>query len=90
MTWMEEAVSKCKGIQVEHLFRASDGRHFPYVKAMQETESLVIVRLRGPIDSNTLPIVFYDHQGKLNRYLNKHILLDFEDVTHVTARRSRT
>lgn len=85
MKWMEEAISMAQNIQVEHFFRANDGSHFPYVKTMQETERLIMVHLRGPIDSSTLPIVFMDVKSKLSRYLNKHILIDFKDVTHVDS-----
>ena len=85
MIILEEAISKIKNIKIEHIFRSSDGNRFPYVKAIRETNSLLVICLLGPIDSNTVPVVFMDLKGKLNRYLNKHILLDFREVTHVDS-----
>ncbi len=85
MKLMMEMLKKIKEIRVEHIFRSSDGSHFPYVKEMRETDSLIVTYLCGPIDSSTVPIVFMDFKGKLSRYLNKHILLDFKEVTHVDS-----
>ncbi len=85
MKLIEEMISKIKDIKIEHLFGAGSGGHYSYVKEMRETDSLIVTYLRGPLDSSTVPVVFMDFRGKLNRYLNKHILLDFRDVTRVDS-----
>lgn len=74
-----------KKIQVRHLFEHQNGSKLPYVKELKETEELIIILLQGPIDIETVPVVCMDFQGKLERYLDKNILLDFGAVTHVDS-----
>lgn len=74
-----------KMIQLDHIFRHHDGTNLPYVRAIQEMENLIIARLKGPIDVTTVPAVSMDFTGKLRRYLDKNILLDFREVTHVDS-----
>lgn len=85
MKLIEEMIGRIKEIKIEHLFGAVSGGHYSYVKEIRETETLIVTYLRGPLDSGTVPVVFMDFRGKLNRYLNKHILLDFGDVTDVDS-----
>lgn len=72
-------------IHLDHVFKRCDGSPLPYVKAIKEMENLIIARLHGPIDFTTVPIVYTDFKSKLRRYLNKNILLDFREVTHVDS-----
>lgn len=74
-----------KKIRLQHFFARADGTAMPYMKAIHETANLIVAQLQGPIDINTVPVVHADFQGKLERYLDKHILLDFKAVTHVDS-----
>lgn len=72
-------------IRFHYLFHHPDGTAMSYLKAIHETADLIIAKLQGPIDIETVPMVHADFQGKLERYLDKHVLLDFSAVTHVDS-----
>jgi len=74
--------------KIEDIFKDKKGKALTYIKKIQETDTLVIIRLKGFIDSYTIPILVKfgkKDSSKTERYLNKHILLDFKDVTHIDS-----
>jgi len=72
-------------IFLERILKHRDGRILTYVKNMREIDNLIEIYLTGPIDVNTVPCVCADLQGKFSKYLDRNILLDFSDVTHVDS-----
>lgn len=83
--FIENIEKNIKKIRLRHFFEHQDGTMLSYMKAIKETTDLIIAQLQGPIDVETVPIVCLDLKGKLERYLDKNILLDFKDVTHVDS-----
>ena len=85
---MEEVGEHLKASNIEDIFKNKNRKAFAYIKKIQETDDLVIIRLKGAIGFYAVPIL--TDFGKLNsgrteRYLNKHILLDFKEVIHIDS-----
>jgi len=70
---------------MKSLFKHKDGKQFEYIKEIKEIGNSVIARFRGAIDSATIPIIASNIRKRGKRYLNKNVLVDFEDVTHVDS-----
>jgi anti-anti-sigma factor len=70
-------------LRIEHLIKGTDGRLYPHIKEVKEIPNLIIIRFKGNIDSETLPILDENLDDILEQYLDKNVLLDFADVTHV-------
>lgn len=83
--FLDKVRDNIQKISIQHFFEHQNGTKLPYVKELRESAELITIFLKGPIDVNTVPVVCTDFQGKLERYLDKNILLDFEEVTHVDS-----
>ncbi|MGB2660833.1 MAG: STAS domain-containing protein [Candidatus Omnitrophota bacterium] len=70
-------------LRIDHLIKGADGRLYPHIKEVKEIPNLIIIRFKGNIDSGTLPILGDNLDDILEHYLDKNVLLDFTDVTHV-------
>ena len=64
----------------EDIFKNQNGKTLVYIKEIKEIDNLAIVRLRGAIDSRTIPIIRDNLGSDVERYLDKHILLDLKEV----------
>ena len=85
---MEEFGERLKALNIEDIFKNKNGKPFAYIKKIQETDDLAIIRLKGAIDSYAVPVLTdfgKQNSGRTERYLNKHILLDFKEVTHIDS-----
>jgi processive 1,2-diacylglycerol beta-glucosyltransferase len=67
------------------IFKNKNGKTFAYIKEIKEINTLAIVRLKGSIDSHTIPIIRTNLGNKIKKYLDKDILLDCKEVTHVDS-----
>jgi anti-anti-sigma factor len=67
------------------IFRNQNGKTFDYIKGIEEIDNLAIVKLKGSIDSYTIPIITANLGSKIEEYLDKHVLLDFKEVTHIDS-----
>ena len=74
-----------KVFSIEDIFKNQNGKTLAYIKEIKEIDNLAIVRLKGSIDSRTIPIIRANLGSDVERYLDKHILLDFEGVTHIDS-----
>lgn len=69
---------------IADIFKDRQGRALPYIKEIRKLDQLTIVRLKGEIDSETIPVISDNIDGQA-KYLDRNILLDFEDVTNVDS-----
>jgi len=72
-------------LRLKDIFRDKNGKTLPYVKDITRSGAVVIVKLHGFIDSNTIPTIEADISDKRYNYLDSNILLDFGEVTHVDS-----
>jgi anti-sigma B factor antagonist len=70
---------------MRNIFRHEDGEPFKYIKSIEETDKLVIIRFRGAVDSDTIPLIKQNIAKRRERFLDKNILADFKEVTHVDS-----
>ncbi|MGB2630572.1 MAG: STAS domain-containing protein [Candidatus Omnitrophota bacterium] len=70
-------------LKIDHLVKGPNGRLYPHIKEVKEIPNLIVIRFKGNIDSGTLPILDENIDDILEQYLDKNVLLDFADVTHV-------
>lgn len=71
---------------IDGIFRHHDGELFDYIKEIRATDGVVVVKLRGKIDSETIPIIMANRSEKyLAHVTESHILFDLEDVEHVDS-----
>ena len=70
---------------IEDIFKNQNGKTLAYIKEITELDNLAIVRLKGSIDSHTIPIIKANLGSDVERYLDKHILLDFKEVTRIDS-----
>ena len=82
---MKDVKKKVKIFSIGDIFKDQNGNIFAYIKEIKEINDLAIVRLRGTIDSYTIPIIRANLGSKLEKYLDKDILLDFKEVAHIDS-----
>jgi len=70
---------------MKNLFKHKNGKQFEYIKEIKEIGNSVIARFRGAIDSATIPIIEKNIKKRGTLYLDKNVLVDLEDVTHVDS-----
>ena len=68
-----------------NIFKDKKGKVLPFIKEIEDISNLSIIKLSGPIDANTIPIIKNNSKKKIKQYLNKNILIDFKDATHVDS-----
>jgi len=68
-----------------NIFKRKKGKSLPFVKGVKETSNLIIVKLSGVIDANTIPIIRGNYKHEIKQGLDKNVLLDFKEVTHVDS-----
>ena len=70
---------------VADIFRDEKGKLLPSIKEIKRLNQTTIVRFQGVIDSSTIPIISRNIKGEMKIYLDKNILLDFKDATHIDS-----
>ena len=74
---------KFKEFSIKYLFEKEKNKTFDYVKEIKETPGLAIVRLQGDIDTYSVPSFDDESINAEDIFFDKHVILDFKDVTHV-------
>ncbi|MGB2600806.1 MAG: STAS domain-containing protein [Candidatus Omnitrophota bacterium] len=72
-------------LRIENILKGTDGKLFPYIKEIVESGDFIIIRLKGNIDSSTIPIFDEDLDDVIEKYLDKHVILNFEQVERVDS-----
>ena len=69
------------------LFKKHKTEKPPYLERMDELEKLTIVRLKGPLDQTTIPIVEsrIQENRKHGSKIDKNVVIDFAKVVHVDS-----
>lgn len=71
---------------VDKIFRHHDGELFEYIKEIRAAGEVIIVKLRGKIDADTIPVIMARRRGQyFDNITDKHILFDVEEVSHVDS-----
>jgi len=71
---------------IDSLFRHDNGTLFNYIKDIRTTGDVVIVKLHGKIDSDTIPIIMANRSEKnLAHVTEHHLLFDLKEVDHVDS-----
>ena len=71
---------------LKNIFKNVKGEVLPYIKEITETDGAAIVRLQGDIDSLTLPTIMSNCcHAKQRQAINKNLILDLKDVTHIDS-----
>jgi anti-anti-sigma factor len=72
-----------KEFSIKYLFEKEKNKPFDYVKEIKETPDLAIIRLKGNIDRYTIPFFDDENIKEEDIFFDKHIIMDFKDVTRV-------
>ena len=70
---------------MRNILQKTCGKLLDYVKEIEESDNLVIIRFKGDLDSKTIPCVQFNLESRIREFLNKNILADFEDVKNVDS-----
>jgi anti-anti-sigma factor len=70
-------------LRIENILKGTDGKLLPYIEEIVESGDFIIIRLKGNIDSGTIPIFDEDLDDIVEKYLDKHVILNFKQVEHV-------
>ena len=66
-----------------NIFKNRDGKVLPYVSGIEVEGETAIVHFRGEINANTIPIIKNNCCKKTK--LDRNILIDFKEVTHIDS-----
>ena len=70
---------------MRNIFRHPDGGLLACIGEIRETDDLVTIRFKGAIDASTIPVLESNFKKKAHGYVDKNMLLDFKEVTHVDS-----
>lgn len=70
---------------VVDIFRDEKGKLLPSIKEIKRLNQTTIVRFQGVIDSSTIPIISKNIKSEMKIYLDRNILLDFKEATHIDS-----
>ena len=65
------------------IFKRGKDESAKYIKKIEETEGLIIVRLGGALDSSTIPLIKKKLEEMHEKYAEINAIADFKKVTHV-------
>ncbi|MCK4518600.1 MAG: STAS domain-containing protein, partial [Candidatus Omnitrophica bacterium] len=82
---MQGVEKNVKVFHIKDIFRSKNGNILSYIKEVKEIDGLAVVRLKGTIDSRTIPGIRANIGSRINKYLDMDILLDFKEVTRVDS-----
>lgn len=70
---------------ISDLFKDKSGKLLASIKEIKRLKESTIVVFQGVIDSSTVPIIEDDITDEMKEYIDRNIILDFRDVTHVDS-----
>jgi len=70
---------------VVDIFRDEEGKLLPSIKETKRLSQTTIVRFQGVIDSSTIPVISKNIKSEMKIYLDRNILLDFREATHIDS-----
>ena len=70
---------------VVDIFRDEKGKLLPSIKETKRLSQTTIVRFQGVIDASTIPIISKNIKSEMKIYLDRNILLDFKEATHIDS-----
>lgn len=70
---------------VVDIFKNEKGRLLPSIKAIRRLKKTTIVRFRGMIDSSTIPVISRNIKSEMKISLDRNIILDFKEATHIDS-----
>jgi len=70
---------------VVDIFRDEEGKLLPSIKETKRLSQTTIVRFQGVIDSSTIPVISKNIKSEMKLYLDRNILLDFSNATHIDS-----
>ena len=70
---------------VVDIFRDEKGKLLPSIKEFKRLSQATIVRFQGVIDSSTVPIIDIKITDEMREYIDRNIILDFREVTHIDS-----
>ena len=70
---------------VADIFRDEKGKLLPSIKEIKRLKQTTIVRFQGMIDSSTILVISKNIKSEMKIYLDRNILLDFKDATHIDS-----
>jgi len=74
-----------ESFHIKDFFKNKNGESFNYIKEVKEADEYVIIRLKGTVDAHTISKVKTERRREIKKILDKHILLDFREVTHMDS-----
>ena len=89
IVWTFSVVGRKKGRtrkqSVVDIFRNEKGELLPSIKEIKRLNQTTIVRFQGVIDSSTIPIISKNIKSEMKIHLDRNILLDFREATHIDS-----
>ena len=82
---VEDVKRKIRILGIEYIFQNNKGKTFDYIEEIEEFDNLTIVRLKGAIDSSTIPAIRAKFDSRIKKTLDKNILLDVKKVTNIDS-----
>ena len=70
---------------IADIFRDEEGKLLPSIKEIKRLSKTTIVRFQGVVDSSTIPVISKNIKSEMKIYLDRNILLDFKEATHVDS-----
>jgi anti-anti-sigma factor len=70
---------------VVDIFRDEKGRVLPSIKEIKRLNQTTIVRFQSVIDTSTILAISKNIKSEMKIYLDRNILLDFKDATHIDS-----
>ena len=82
---VERKKSRTRIQSVVDIFRDEEGKLLPSIKETKRLSQTTIVRFQGVIDSSTIPVISKNIKSEMKIYLDRNILLDFSNATHIDS-----
>jgi len=67
------------------IFKDKSGKLLPSIKEIKRLNGTIIVIFQGVIDSSTVPIIGTEITDEMREYIDRNIILDFREVTHIDS-----
>jgi anti-anti-sigma factor len=67
------------------IFKDKSGKLLPSIKEIKRLNGTIIVIFQGVIDSSTVPIIGTEITDEMKEYIDRNIILDFREVTHIDS-----
>jgi len=67
------------------IFKDKSGKLLPSIKEIKRLNGTIIVIFQGVFDSSTVPIIGTEITDEMKEYVDRNIILDFKEVTHIDS-----